>query len=99
MLFSSQEKWDINFKRVVTDFQEYSFRVIRNFSGLAQLMIYKNGAGAPEHLKVLQEQEGCDLASHLAKLPQQCDLLVSNSLDDVRSCFRLHAFTLSLLMG
>ena len=35
----------------------------------------------------------------MAKLPKQCDLLVSESLEDIRECFRLHAFTMSLLMG
>ena len=99
MLFSSQEKWDTNFKRVATEFQVYCDGMIRDFSPITQLMIYKNGSGDPAHLKALQEQEGCDLGSRLAKLPQRCDLLVSESQEDIRECFKLHAFTIVLLMG
>ena len=39
------------------------------------------------------------MASRLGKVSETCELLVSTSLEDVRDCFRLHAFTMSLLMG
>lgn len=99
MLFGGQEKWDTKFKRISTEFQDYSHGIIRNFASLTQLLLYKGGKGQPEHLKALKAQEGCELTSKLAKFPQQCELLVSEEANDVRDCFSLHAFTLSLLMG
>lgn len=69
------------------------------FATLAQLMIYKQGEGSPQHLKALKEQEGCELQSKLNKLESQSDLLVSNDLEDVRDSYTLHAFTMSLIMS
>lgn len=62
-------------------------------------MLFKDGQGAPEHLKLLREQEGCELESRLAKVKRESQLLIDNSLDDVRASFCLHALTMNLLMG
>ena len=70
MLFGGQEKWDTKFKRISTEFQDYSHGIIRNFASLTQLLLYKGGQGQPEHMKALQGQEGCELTSKLAKFPQ-----------------------------
>ena len=70
-----------------------------NFATLTQLMLYKGGNGSQEHIKVLEEQEGCELASKLERVPMQSDLFVSNDIEDVRDSYALHASTMSLLMG
>ena len=62
-------------------------------------MLYKQGSGAQQHLKNLKEQEGCELLSKLQKLETQSDLLISNSLEDIRDSYTLHAFTMSLIMS
>lgn len=99
MLCGSQEKWDMDLKKVTVKYQDHCEGIMANFATLAQLMLYKNGEGAPQHLKALSEQEGCELQSKLAKLEGQSDLLASSDLEDVRECYTLHAFTMSLVMS
>jgi len=72
MLFSSQEKWDKSFKQVAIDFQEYCNGVIRDFAAITQLMLFKAGQGAQEHVKLLREQEGCELESRFRKVKESC---------------------------